>query len=99
MFVLCFVVCKGTTLLRHHQIFSQKSYQKVLVLTFIHINKVIFYRFSQYISNTEILPKYYFILRAIIIYILYTLLYIGKINGAPPEWWMIQAAGREFLPS
>ena len=36
---------------------------------------------------------------AIIIYILYTLLYIGRINGAPPGWSMIQAAGREFLPS
>lgn len=70
-----FYVCKGTTLLRYHQIFSQKSYQKVLVLTFIYINKVIFYRFSQYISNTQILSKYYFILRAIIIYIIYLIIY------------------------
>lgn len=79
-----FYVCKDTTLLRYYQIFSQKSYQKVLVLTFIYINKVVFYRFSQYISNILVLSRYYFILCAFIIYILYTLLYIEKINGVPP---------------
>lgn len=39
-----------------------KSYQKVLVLTFIYINKVVFYRFSQYVSNILVLSRYYFIL-------------------------------------
>ena len=92
-------VCKDTTLLRYYQIFSQKCYQKVLVLTFIYINKVVFYRFSQYISNILVLFRYYFIFCAFIIYILYTLLYIGKINGVPPSvggsccWWVIGSGG------
>jgi hypothetical protein len=101
--------------------FSQKSYQKVLVLTFIHINKVVFYRFSQYVSNILVLSRYYFILCAIIIYIyiIYIIIYRENkrcaswvvddagsragvpsiVGGAPPGWWMMQAAGREFLPS
>lgn len=94
-----FYVCKDTTLLRYHQIFPQKSYQKVVVLTFVYINKVVFYSFSQYVNNILVLFRYYFILHAIIIYIYYTLLYIEKINGVPPGWLMVRASGRGVLPS
>ena len=79
-----FYVCKDTTLLRYYQIFLGKSYQKVLVLTFMYINKVVFYRFSQYISNILVLFMYYFILRVIIIS--YTLLYIGRKKPASPPF-------------
>ena len=101
MYYVLFYVCKDTTLLRYRQMFSQKSYQKVLVLTFIHINKVVFYRFSQYISNILVLFRYYFILCAIYIYILYTLLYIGRKKhraASVPGLWVMSSGGGHLVP-
>lgn len=50
--MFCFTFAKVLLYYDITKYFRKKSYQKVLVLTFIYINKVIFYRFSQYISNT-----------------------------------------------
>ena len=83
----------------------------------MHINKVVFYRFSQYVSNILVLSRYYFILRYY--YIIYIIIYRENkrcaswvvddpgsragvpsiVGGVPPGWWMMQTAGREFLPS
>nr|DAW39843.1 MAG TPA: hypothetical protein [Caudoviricetes sp.] len=80
--------------------FSQKSYQKVLVLTFIHINKVVFYRFSQYISNILVLSRYYFILYAIIIYIyiIYIIIYREKKAPRRLRSWVVGDEFRRWAP-
>lgn len=95
--MFCFTFAKVLLYYDITKYFRKKSYQKVLVLTFIYINKVIFYRFSQYISNTQILSKYYFILRAIIIYIIYLIIY--RENKRCASWVVDDADSRAGVPS